>query len=940
MGALVASQKSFNSGEWAPQLYARVDMERYHSGAALLRNFFVDYRGGASSRPGTKYVIQARNSAGPVRLIPFQASFDVAFILEFGEGYVRFHRNGAPVLESTINITGITRGVETIVTAANSYASGDWVYITGINGTTQLNGQYYVLYAVSGANFRIRDLFGNNINSSGFGAWTSGGTAARVYTLTSPYTAAQVAQLKYAQNVNTLILCHPDVAPYSLIYTSPTSWLLGQIQFGTSTGVPTGVLVTTTLSASTINYSYVVTAVDAQGQESNASLAGILANVQDLRTTAGSNRISWNAVSGAVSYNVYKSEVSYGAAVPSGSPHGFIGNTTGVSLDDSNILPDYTLTPPIASLPFVPGASVTSVTITNPGAGTYTATPSVSFAAPAQGVTATGSAVMEVWNMPIFAGGAGFTVGTIYDLGNGVSIQVTSTGPGGSLTGFAVLSRGTFTGTLPSFMTVGGSATLAPLDYAVKGVNIINSGSGYLSPPAVTFSGAATGTAILGPANTGNPTVPGFVQQRLVLAAPPGNPQGLYFSQPGAFYNFDIANPLQDSNGITETLVSGVLNNVKSVVPVTSGLLVISDGLSWLVAGGTQGAGISPLSIVANPQSYIGANDVPPIVINYDVLYVQSMGSGVYDAAYNFSYNVFTGADISLFSSHLFFGYEITEWAWAKEPFKLVYAIRNDGTLLNLTFVKEQEFVAWTHSDTGANDVAGTIEPFQSVATIIENRIGGYSNAVYVVVERTINGNEYKYIECFAERTFPEGVEDAWCVDCGVLYDGAPATTFRGAEFLWGRTVTGLADGEIIAPFVMAYGGAFTLPTAASKVLIGLSFKAQLKTLALDLGEPTIQGKMKSIAGVTVRVAETLGLEIGSDEDNLVAMKDLVRGEVSTMLVGQGPNQIVADLVTGDAKTSIDPTWTVPGQYFIQQANPYPATILGVFPEVVVENAK
>src|SRR6516164_8248006 len=90
-------QTSFNSGGWSPALNARVDIQKYHSGAALLRNFFVDYRGGATTRPGTKFIQQARSNT--VRLIPFQASFAVTYIPVFGPGYIRFYSNGAPVLE-------------------------------------------------------------------------------------------------------------------------------------------------------------------------------------------------------------------------------------------------------------------------------------------------------------------------------------------------------------------------------------------------------------------------------------------------------------------------------------------------------------------------------------------------------------------------------------------------------------------------------------------------------------------------------------------------------------------------------------------------------------------------------------------------------------------------------------------------------------------------
>jgi hypothetical protein len=74
-------QASFNSGEWSPKLYSRVDLAKYKSGAALLQNWFVDYRGGASTRTGTKYVLQCYKSATAVRLIPFQASFTVGFVL-------------------------------------------------------------------------------------------------------------------------------------------------------------------------------------------------------------------------------------------------------------------------------------------------------------------------------------------------------------------------------------------------------------------------------------------------------------------------------------------------------------------------------------------------------------------------------------------------------------------------------------------------------------------------------------------------------------------------------------------------------------------------------------------------------------------------------------------------------------------------------------------
>ena len=459
---------------------------------------------------------------------------------------------------------------------------------------------------------------------------------------------------------------------------------------------------------------------------------------------------------------------------------------------------------------------------------------------------------------------------------------------------------------------------------------------------AVIFSGSggATATATLQPASNGNPSVCAFFQQRLVLAGPVASPQTFYMSQPGDYYNFNIHQPIEADDAITGTLVSNQPNNIKSIVSVPAGMLIFTDQAAWVVNGGGsfQGvsAAVSPENIVATAQSFIGANDVPPIISNYDILFIQSKGNQVRDLAYNIYFNVFTGTDISLISSHLFYGYNILQWAWAESPFFVVWAVRNDGILLSLTFLKEQEFQGWAHHFTN-NGI------YESVCAVAENTsTAGTVDAVYLVVKRVINGNTVRYIERMSERAFPNGLISAVCVDCGQQYVGAATLNFQGAEHLAAQTVTGLAQDSLgntvtITPFVMPTSGFFTLPAPVSgapgwtTVTIGLAYDCNLQTLPLEVGEPTIQTKTKVINAVTVRVADSLGLSIGSSASTLTPMKDLVIGNVSSMLTGQ-PSQIVTGLVDGDAYTQLDPTYTVPGQYYMQQANPYPATVLGVFP--------
>lgn len=935
-------QYSFNKGEWSPRLAARVDLAGYNSGAELLENFFVDYRGGATIRPGSKYCLQAYDSANPVRLIPFQASTAVGYILEFGEYYLRFYYNGAPVLESSINITGVTKANPCVVTVANSYSVGDVVYIDGIVGMTQLNKRFFKLSAVSGTTITLADLNGVAINSSAYTTWSSGGTVARVYKIASPYAAADLEGVKFCQSVSQLILCHPDYEPQLLTLNSAANWTIAPISFGTALSTPTGVSVASTLGAGSANYAYQVTAVDINGQESAAGV-GTLASKTDIRTNAGTNTVTWTGVSGAVSYNIYRGPITYNTAVPSGVVYGYMGTSTGLTFIDSNGEVDFSISPPMAQNPFV-GGSVIATTIT--AAGSYGSTvPTITFGASPTGTTATGTPIFQA-SAPIRTNdGSGYSNGETVTLGStGIQMQVT-TGFTGDITGWSVVGSlpsaiGTFVGGAGIVVTgsvSGANNARATVNWTVTGIYLYQGGTEYVSAPTITFSsGAATATATLGAASSGNPVVPAIFQQRLWLLGQTSAPQSFHASQVGTLFNFNKSLPIQLDDAIVGEIAGGQLNTIKAAVPMQAGLVVLSDRASWLINGGSAGSAVTTADLVANPQAYNGISDVPPIVSNYDILYVQAKGSIVRNMAYSFYTNVYTGTDISVVSSHLFYGRSIVEWAWAEEPFKLVWAVRDDGVMLTLTFEKQQEFIAWAHSTTNGD--------YKSVCSVTEEHSDfGLTDAVYTVVERVVNGYTVKYIERFEDQHYPTGVEDAWQVDAGVQYDGSATTSFTGAEHLAGMTVTGLADGEVITPFVMPTNGFFTLTTAASLVTIGLGFTAKLKSLRLDLGggQATVQGKAKKVPGIVVRVAETLGLKAGTNFNELVNVRDLIEGNINSMRIGEyRTDQVVSGLTDGDARVFLNPAWTTTGQYCIQQSQPLPATVCGLIPEIVIGDTK
>jgi len=976
-------QHAFNTGEWAPALNARVDLQKYHRGAATMRNFYVDYRGGASTRTGTKFVAEVGLPGFAVRLIPFQASFEISYVIEFGNGYIRFVSNGNLVLEKALPITAATTTNPLTVTATGAgspytlpdgtvvpaYQAGDNIIITGVQGMTQLNGRNFFVGGVAGD---VLTLFTpdtqTNVDATGYTPFTSGGTTQRIYKLASPYLSSELALIKYAQIVNQLILCHPNHPPMMLTLILATKWTLTGITFGSTVGVPTGVAVATT-SAGTVHYAYVVTSVDSNGQESSPSSPYATVSAADMHTTQLTNTVTWtppvqtSAFPGVpVSYNVYKANESYAGAVPLGSQFGFIGNATSTTFIDSGTPPNFELSPPVIA---TAAGSISLVNITAPGS--YTVVPTMTVPPPASGT----QAVFQPWlsislaaGAPTVAGGAGGSVNGGYVVGQAVNFPI----PGSTIPVTLVVASAVVIGGI-SYVTAwnavnypGASAgqtfanpppnpiqghagfsnqfAYANVVWGVGGANITVAGSGYVvgAPPAVTFTPAgATATAVVSggtsggvdPLSLGNPTVPTFFQQRLYLAAPPQGVQTFFGSQPGSFFNFNVSNPIQADDAIEGSIVSNTLNTIRSMAAMPTGLMMLCDRQAFLLDGGSAGSPVTPIDAVAHSEAYNGVSDIPPLLVNYDILYVQSKGSIVRDLTFNFYTQIYTGTDISVLSSHLFFGKQIKEWAWAEEPYKVAWAVRTDGIMLSLTFLKEQEVVGWARHDTNGN--------YMSVCSVTEAANAGPTmgtvdvDATYVVVQRFINGMWNQFIERIADRFILGAAVNTWAVDCALQYTGNPATTITGLWHLVGQTVTGLADGKVIPPQVVSAQGTITLSTPASVVVLGLGYTCQLQTLRLDTGDPTIQSKRKKIPAVTVRVEDALGLTIGKtfSAGSQVSMKDLVVGNVGTM-----SNGVVTDLVTGDARTVLDPSFDVPGQYCIQQSQPLPATVLGVMPEV------
>lgn len=90
-------QNNFNAGEWSPLTYGRSDVSKYNNALATCLNYVPTTQGGLTRRPGTRYIANTKSNAA-VRLVSFEFSITQAYVLEFGDQYIRFYTLGGQLL--------------------------------------------------------------------------------------------------------------------------------------------------------------------------------------------------------------------------------------------------------------------------------------------------------------------------------------------------------------------------------------------------------------------------------------------------------------------------------------------------------------------------------------------------------------------------------------------------------------------------------------------------------------------------------------------------------------------------------------------------------------------------------------------------------------------------------------------------------------------------
>lgn len=402
--------------------------------------------------------------------------------------------------------------------------------------------------------------------------------------------------------------------------------------------------------------------------------------------------------------------------------------------------------------------------------------------------------------------------------------------------------------------------------------------------------------------DNGYPEMACFFQDRLVLAATKKEPYSIWMSRTGDYPNFGIEKVdggVTDDSAIKADLITRNGFEILHLVPAKD-LVILTTGNEWIIEGASV---ITPAKINPRPQTMRGSNSCPPQHIGNRIVHVQRSGKTVRDLGYQYDADNYNGDDLTLLATHLTEGHKLVSSAYIQEPNSTLYYVRDDGVLLSLAFIKEQNVFAWSHQKTDGK--------YKKVASIPN----GTSDVLYVTVER----NDKTYIE-----RFNPDMEAAVYMDSYIIGSGSSIKALH----LIGKTVQVLADGTRLQDAVVPENGLVTFGQSFSDITIGLAYETKIKQPGPDIGlkEGTMQARISKINTVVLRVEKSYGGHIGyafKDKD----MDELRYEDYETLETGDIVQQMPVADIGSNTKNHI----------CIKHDEPFPFELNAIIREVSID---
>ncbi len=526
------------------------------------------------------------------------------------------------------------------------------------------------------------------------------------YEITTPYLEEDLFAIHYTQSADVLTLVHPSHAPMELMRYGPYDWRLAKIDFTLGIKAPTGLKASFTSGDSSAsgqtNYRpyYRVTSImdNDNGGTTESEPCKAVSIACNLYINNSYNTLSWNAVTGAKRYRVYK---TYSGV------YGLLGETENTTYVDTNFDTDSSITPPRLDSVFISAGGITGVTVTNGGSGysnvvngvvsktgieydfydsdayiyggLYRADyPEVTVAIVDDGKTGSGAKATVTTRRytstkTVTAGSADNehteTLTVYHTVVTAVNVTASGrnyTTPKAKLTAKhhdkftetkkVSLSKKTY---LPTAYITDSTGRGAELSVTVDGgkvssIRVLQAGADYTSPKVVIKSSTGSGaTATATVSKSGDyPSAVTYFQQRRVFAGSPMRPRMVWMTASGTENNFTYTIPAQADNRIRFELAAQEAARILHMVPLSS--LIAVTGSSELRLAATDGGALTSETITVSPQASIGASEVQPVIVNSSLIYAANRGGHIRELGYNYQAAGFTTGDLSVRAAHLF----------------------------------------------------------------------------------------------------------------------------------------------------------------------------------------------------------------------------------------------------------------------------------------------
>jgi hypothetical protein len=452
----------------------------------------------------------------------------------------------------------------------------------------------------------------------------------------------------------------------------------------------------------------------------------------------------------------------------------------------------------------------------------------------------------------------------------------------------------------------------------IRGSGTLGGGTGGGSPDSGGGGGAAAGTTAwrLGAfsGTTGYPACVELFEQRLVWARTDYQPRTVFFSRtglPGDYAPSNGDSTVTADHGMALDIIAGRFDKILWLREAPRLQIGTSSGVRTIGASDTS-SGLSPTNISQRLEVNTGADFVIPAVVGTSTVYLEKFGKALRNMYYDYQLNGLTAPSISTIHEHLFVE-PVIKVAFADTPDKVLWALRQDGTVIGVTINAEEKVIAFHRHDLGTDSFVKDIGVIPG-----EDR-----DEVWLLVERTINGQIVCYVE-YLDRTFNElddDIEDAFFVDCGLTYDGVPTNTISGADHLAGEAVDVLADGAVLTGLSVGLDGTLTFPNSREyeKVHIGKNIVAEAKTLRPPFQgqDGWILGRKQNVTDVHIEVIMSGPISVGTEESH-----QPIQYRRGTETFGTPPN-----LRDGVFKQPVQDRWSNGGQVYMIMDKPLPAFV-------------